>query len=408
MQAVQFTFSYPRYALGLTLGHWFPSILWSGASCTVLRDVPEPNLPGPDWVKVKTRLGGICGTDLGPIYLKTSPYYSPFSSFPFTFGHENLGFISEGGKDVTGWKVGQRVVVNPLLACEARGFKDLCEFCAKGEVNRCERFTQGALAPAIMTGAARDTGGSWSPAFVAHHSQLYAVPDSVSDENALMIEPFCCGLHAVLIDFPKDDETILILGAGTMGLVTLAALRALGSRARILVSARYANQAEAAQRLDATEVLRGGDLYAQVAERTGAKVLQATIGKRVVEGGVERVYECTGNDDSLDDANRLARSGGKVVLVGIPAIAKGVDCPAIFSQELTVLAARQFNNAELIQGKKWRCFDLALDLMARGKVDLGWIVSRKYALADYKQALSDLAEKGSQGIIKAVFEFPQL
>ncbi|HEY4718115.1 MAG TPA: alcohol dehydrogenase catalytic domain-containing protein, partial [Anaerolineales bacterium] len=396
------------YGLGLALGRWFPGVLWSGLSCTVLREVPEPSLPGPDWVKVKTRLGGICGTDLGAIYLKTSPYYSPFSSFPFTFGHENLGFISEGGKDVTGWKVGQRVVVNPLLACEARGFKDLCEFCAKGEVNRCERFTQGALAPAIMTGAARDTGGSWSAAFVAHHSQLYAVPDSVSDENALMVEPFCCGLHAVLIDFPKDEETILILGAGTMGLVTLAALRALGSRARILVSARYANQAEAAQRLGATEVLRRGDLYAQVAERTGARVLKATIGKRVVEGGVHRVYECTGSDSSLDDANRLARSGGKVVLVGIPAIAKGVDWTAIFSQELTVLAARQFNNAELIQGKKWRCFDLALDLMARGKVDLGWMVSRKYALADYKQALSDLAEKGSQGIIKAVFEFPQL
>ena len=408
MKAVQFTFSFPRYGLGLALGRWFPGVLWSGLSCTVLREVPEPSLPGPDWVKVKTRLGGVCGTDLGAIYLKTSPYYSPFSSFPFTFGHENLGFISEMGKDVTGWKVGQRVVVNPLLSCEARGFKDLCEFCAKGEVNRCERFTQGALAPAIMTGAARDTGGSWSAAFVAHHSQLYAVPDSVSDENALMVEPFCCGLHAVLIDFPKDEETILILGAGTMGLVTLAALRALGSRARILVSARYANQAEAAQRLGATEVLRRGNLYAQVAERTGARVLKATIGKRVVEGGVHRVYECTGSDSSLDDANRLARSGGKVVLVGIPAIAKGVDWTAIFSQELTVLAARQFNNAELIQGKKWRCFDLALDLMARGKVDLGWMVSRKYALADYKQALSDLAEKGSQGIIKAVFEFPQL
>lgn len=407
MKAVQFTFSFPRYGLGLALRRWFPGILWSGLSCTVLREVPEPSLPGPDWVKVKTRLGGICGTDLGTIYLKTSPYYSPFSSFPFTYGHENLGFISETGKEVTGWKVEQRVVVNPLLGCEARGFKDLCEFCAKGEINRCLRFTEGALAPAIMTGAARDTGGSWSPAFVAHRSQLYAVPDSVSDENALMIEPFCCGLHAVLIDFPKDEETILILGAGTMGLVTLAALRALGSQARILVSARYANQAEAAQRLGATEVLPGGDLYAQVAERTGAQVLKATIGKRVVEGGVDRVYECTGSDSSLDDANRLTRSGGKVVLVGIPAIAKGVDWTAIFSQELTVLAARQFNNAELHQGKKWRCFDLALDLMARGVVDLGWMVSRKYALADYKQALSDLAEKGSQGIIKAAFEFPQ-
>ena len=406
MQAVQFTFSYLRYALGLTLGHWFPSILWSGASCTVIREVPEPSLPGPDWVKVKTRLGGVCGTDLGAIYLKTSPYYSPYSSFPFTFGHENVGNIAELGSNVKGWSIGQRVVVNPILSCVTRGFSDLCEYCARGEINRCQRFTEGSLAPGIMTGTTRDTGGSWSPYFLAHQAQLYAVPENVSDENAVMVEPYACGQHAVLIDFPKDDETILILGAGTMGLVTLAALRALGSKARILVSARYANQTEAAERLGASEVLRG-DLYPQVAERTGAEILKPLLGRLVVEGGVDRVYECVGSNRSLDDANRLTRSGGKVVLVGIPGIAKGVDWTAIFAQELTVLAARQFHDAELYQGKTWRAFDLALDLMAKDKLDLGWMISRKYPLRNYQRALSDLAQKGSQGIIKAAFEFMQ-
>lgn len=404
MQAVQFNFTYPRYGLGLALGHWFPSVLWSGASCTVMREVPEPSLPGPDWVKVKTRLGGICGTDLGAIYLKTSPYYSPYSSFPFTFGHENVGTIAELGADVKGWKPGQRVAVNPILSCAARGFSEPCEFCARGEINRCRRFTEGSLAPGIMTGTARDTGGSWSSHFVAHQSQLYAIPDAISDENAVMLEPYACGQHAVLIDLPKDDETILILGAGTMGLVTLAALRALGSQARVLVSARHANQIEAAQRLGATEVLRG-DLYEEVAKHTGARILKPLLGKLVVEGGVDRVYECVGSSRSLDDANRLARSGGKVILVGIPGIAKGVDWTAIFAQELTVLAARQFHDAEMYAGKKWRAFDLALDLMSKGKLDLGWMVSRKYPLSEYKRALSDLAQKGSKGIIKSAFEF---
>jgi L-iditol 2-dehydrogenase len=404
MKAVQFNFSFPRYGLGLALGHLASSILWSGASCTVMREVPEPSLPGPDWVKVSTRLGGICGTDLGNIYLKTSPYYSPFSSFPFTMGHENVGQIAELGAQVTDWKSGQRVVVNPILACEARGLSDLCEFCERGEINRCQRFREGKLAPGIMIGSARDTGGSWSATFVAHKSQLYAVPENVSDENALMVEPFACGLHGVLMDFPSDDETILILGAGTIGLVTLAALRALGSKARVLVSARYNAQAEAAKRLGADEVLRG-DLYAQVAKHTGAQLLKPTIGKLVVLGGADRVYECTGNDYSLDDANRLARSGGKVVLLGLPGIAKGVDWTAIFDQELTVLAARQFHNAEKFNGKTWRAFDFALDLMAKGTVDLGWMVSRKYVLKDYKHALVDLSKKGSEGILKAVFEF---
>jgi threonine dehydrogenase-like Zn-dependent dehydrogenase len=190
-----------------------------------------------------------------------------------------------------------------------------------------------------------------------------------------------------------------------MGLVTLAALRALGSKAKILVSARYENQAEAARKLGATEVLRGGDLYKQVAERTGAELLKPTIGKLVVQGGVDRVYECTGNSNSLDDANRLARNGGTVVLIGLQGLAKGVDWAAIFSQELRVLGATQYHNAEPYQGKQWRTFDLALDLMKDGKVDLGWMVSRKYQLKDYKKALGDLAQKGSEGIIKAAFEF---
>jgi threonine dehydrogenase-like Zn-dependent dehydrogenase len=404
MKAVQFTFSYPRYALGLALGHWFPSILWSGASCTVMREVPEPALLGPDWVKIKTRMGGVCGTDLGSIYLKTSPYYSPYGSFPFTFGHENVGNLVELGANVKGWSVGQRALVNPILSCITRGFSDLCEFCARGEINRCQRFTEGSLAPGVMTGTNRDTGGSWSAYFLAHQAQLYALPDAVSDENAVMIEPYACGQHAVLIDFPKDDETILIIGAGTMGLVTLAALRALGSKARVLIRARYPSQIEAAERLGASEILRG-DLYHEIAEHTGAQILKPLLGKLVVEGGVDRVYDCVGTNSSLDDANRLTRSGGKVVLVGIPGIAKGVDWTAIFAQELTVLAARQFHDAEEFQGKKWRAFDLAIDLMQKGKLDLGWMISRTYKIDDYKRALGDLAKKGSQGIIKAAFDF---
>lgn len=404
MKAVQFTFSYPRYALGLALGSWFPSILWSGVSCTIMREVPEPSLPGPDWVKIKTRLGGICGTDLGAIHLKTSPYFSPYGSFPFTFGHENVGTIAELGGQVNGWKTGQRVVVNPILGCAARGFTELCEFCARGEINRCQRFTEGALAPGIMTGTARDTGGSWSSTFVAYQSQLYAIPDSLSDDNAMMLEPYSCGQHAVLIDFPGNDETILILGAGTMGLVTLAALRALGSKARILISARYPNQIEAAKRLGATEILRG-NLYQEIAQRTGAKIMKPLLGKLVVEGGVDRVYDCVGSSRSIDDAIRLTRSGGKVIQVASPGMAKGVDWTAIFAKELTVLAARQFNDVEPYHGKTWRAFDLAIDLMTKGKLDLGWMISHKYPLQDYKCALSDLAQKGSQGIIKAAFEF---
>ena len=408
MKAVQFNFTIPRYALGLALGSILPSILWSGLSTTSLKEVPPPKLPAADWLRIKTHLGGICGTDLGAIHLHTSPYYSPFSSFPFTFGHENVGTISELGAEVKGWNLGDRVVVEPTLWCAPRGFakKDWCEYCARGEVSLCQNFTKGTLAPGIITGTARDTGGSWSQNFVAHQSQIYRVPEKLSDENALMIEPFACGLHAALIDFPKDDETILILGAGTIGLVTLAALRALGSRARILVSARYDFQGQAAQRLGADEIIVGGDLYEHIARKTDALILKPTIGKRIVQGGVDRVYECVGSDRALDDANRLARSGGKIVIVGVPGLAKGIDWTAIFSQELKVIAATQYHHAEQYKGKQWRTFDLAMDLLTSEVVDLGWMVSQRYQIEDFRDALNHLRNKKRHPIIKAVFEFP--
>lgn len=409
MKAVQFNFTIPRYALGLAVAKAAPSLLWSGLSCTSMQDVPEPSFPTQQWVRIKTRLGGICGTDLGTIYLHTSPYFSPYSDFPFTFGHENVGTISEVGAEVKGFKPGQRVIVEPTLWCAPRGYEkaEWCEYCAKGEINRCARRSGGKLAPGMFIGSSKDTGGSWSESFIAHQSQLYLVPDKISDENALMVEPFACAVHCVLMDMPDDNEAILILGAGTMGLVTLAALRGLGSKAKILVSARYPHQAEAARKLGADEVLSGRDLYTQIAERTGATLLKPTIGKLVMEGGVDRVYECTGNDNSLDDANRFAKRGGTVVLVGLPGQAKGIDWSAIFTQELRILSATEYSHADEYKGKTWKSYDLALDLMEKGIVDLGWMVTRTYALTDYKKALGDLAQKGSEGIIKAAFAFPE-
>ncbi len=232
MNAIQFNLTVPRYVLGKTIGKVYPQVLWNGLSCTDLaEETAVPELRGPDWVRVKTRYGGICGSDLSTIHLNVSPYYSPFSSYPFTFGHENVGYLAELGSDVTGWEVGERVVVEPTLWCRPRGFADLCFYCAKGEINRCERLTEGPMAPGRSTGFCRDTGGSWSEYFLAHESQLYRVPAGLSDENVLMVEPFACGLHAVLQNMPADSDTVAVLGAGTIGLVTLAALRALGSQA---------------------------------------------------------------------------------------------------------------------------------------------------------------------------------
>lgn len=407
MKVIQFNAAVPRYVLGLALSKIFPSVLWHGMSCTYTADVPEPTLPNAEWVKVKTRLGGICGTDIGTIHLHTSPYYSPFSSSPFTIGHENMGTISEVGSAAGMFRVGERVVIEPHLWCAPRGFKDLCKYCARGETNLCERTREGTLAPGLITGACRDTGGSWSSAFVAHASQVYRVPDGISDENALMVEPFAVGVHAALQNWPADGERVMIQGAGTIGLVVLAALRVLGSQAHITVLARYPFQQKAAEKLGASEVIltKGLDTYETVAQKTGGQVLQPIIGKRIVAGGYDRTFECVGSDASVDDALRLTRSGGTVVLVGVPGVAKGIDWTAIFAQELTVRASNIYHHAEPYQGRTWKAFDLTLDLMASRALDLGWMVTHRYKLDDFDRAMREASARGSTGVIKAVFEF---
>ena len=406
MKAIQFNASIPRYVVGLAGQKISDAVLWNGMSCTTLREIAEPALPNDEWVKIKTRYGGICGSDTGTIHLHTSPYMTPWSSFPFTFGHENVGTIAEAGARAGNFVQGERVVVDPMLWCKPRGFADLCQFCARGETNLCERMREGILAPGIGTGFCRDTGGSWSEYFLAHHAQLYRVPDNVSDENAVLVEPFAIGIHAALQFPPRDEDTVVIMGAGIIGLLTLAALRQTGSRANIWVVARYPFQADAARKLGANEIIDGkSDYAAEIAKRTGGEMLKPIIGKRVLnKGGVNVLYECVGSDDSIDDSLRLTRTRGRVVIVGVPGIPETVDWTPIFAKELDVVGAYNSNRAEPFRGTMRSAFSLALEWMQNG-LDLSWLVTHKFKLDDYARAFALLEKRGASKAIKAVFEF---
>jgi threonine dehydrogenase-like Zn-dependent dehydrogenase len=407
MKAIRFNFTIPRYIFGRVAEKIYPPLLWNGLSCTSFKEVPEPDLPGPEWVKIRSHLSGICGTDTNTVYLYTSTYYEPLASFPFTLGHENVGTMVEVGPSVQGWQVGDRVTIEPTLWCAPRGFvpAQWCEPCKAGRTNLCSNTTKGDLSPGWGIGACTETGGSWSPVFTAHHSQLYRIPDNVSDENALLVEPFAVGLHAALKNMPVDSETVLILGAGTVGLMQLAALRSLGSKAEILITARYPFQAEAAHKLGASEVLSDGDLFSQIAERTNGIVFKPQIGKKIMVGGVDRTFECIGNDGTLDAALRMTKPGGHVIVVGIPGMVRGLDWSSIFIQELNVSASYLYDHAAQWNGKTTSTFEIALEMMSAGAVDLGWMVTHRYPLEEYDTALRQIADKKRFPVIKPVFEF---
>ena len=151
MKALVFERKLAKFAAATVAGRFAPG---SGAKFgpLKLKDVDAPELLGPDWVRFKPRLSGICGSDLATIDGHSSRYFEPIVSFPFVLGHEVVGDLPDGS----------RAVLIPVLHCAIRGIDPVCAACAAGNINLCERIAFGHLEPGLQSGFCSDTGGGWS------------------------------------------------------------------------------------------------------------------------------------------------------------------------------------------------------------------------------------------------------
>ncbi len=235
MKALVFERNVPRFAAARVTS----ALAGSGKGVRVgplaLVEVEPPQMPGPGWVRVRPRLSGICGSDLATLDGRSSRYFEQLVSFPFVPGHEIVGDVEGGALDR------RRVVIEPVLGCLVRGIDPPCANCAAGRKGSCERVAFGHLHPGLQTGYCRDTGGGWSASLVAHESQLHAVPDDLSDEAAVMVEPAACAVHAACATEIVGGERVVVLGAGTLGLCVIAALRALFLPGTLVAVAKYPN-----------------------------------------------------------------------------------------------------------------------------------------------------------------------
>ncbi len=406
MKAVQYVKSIPRYLAVRGLSSRSRNAATGPLSLLRYRAVDVPPLPSPRWLRIRTRLAGICGSDLATVCAKGSPYFSPFISTPFVLGHEVVGVVSAVGAEVDDVAVGDRVVIEPALHCTVRGVSPVCRPCALGRYAACENVLEGDIARGIQTGYCRDTGGGWSGEFVAHECQAIRVPDGVADAAAVLIEPLACAVHAVLQSSLRPDGTALILGCGTMGLLTIAALRGLGFRNQIYASAKHARQKQLALTLGADSIVpTGEELYEALPRATGAKLLHPEIGKPVLIGGVDATFDCVGASSTIDDALRMTRSGGEVILVGMPAIPKGVDWTNIWHKELRVQGAYAYG-IERRDGAPIRTFTLAMQLIQDAQESMVELVDARYPLSRYREAIQNALNAGRRGSVKTVFEFP--
>ncbi|MCS6977359.1 MAG: zinc-binding dehydrogenase [Gemmatales bacterium] len=401
MLAVQYVKSIPNWLLLKSLGRLWSGLATSPLGLVRLREVPEPRLPGPRWCRVRPILSGICGSDLGSITAAGSVYFGPVTSFPFTFGHEVVGRVVEVGPEVRHVRPGDRVVLEPALGCEVRQIEPLCPACRDGAHGNCVNIVRGVIGPGVQTGFCRDTGGGWSSSLVAHEVQLHRVPDTLSDEEAVLLEPFACALHAVL-RAPRH-RIGLVVGCGTMGLLTITAAKILDRCEQLIALAKHPHQQEQAARLGADFVLPPGrNGRDRVCELVGATQHYAEIGPPTILGGVDVVFDCVGSDRSLDESLRLTRARGTTVVVGMPGLPWGVDWTTIWFKELNVCGAYAYG-LEDMSGKRISTFDLALDLLVSRRVDLKPLVTHRFPLTQYRQAIRTALLTGRFRSIKTVF-----
>src|ERR1700732_2364400 len=180
-----------------------------------LGDVAEPELPTLEWVRVMPTLSGICGSDLAAIGGHASLYLDPLTSYPFVPGHEVVGTLEDGA----------RVVIEPALGCKVSGLEPLCPRCAEGRPGLCYNVTEGPIEIGLQTGYCAGTGGGWGEMLVAQSSQLHTGSERLADVAALLIEPFACCVHAALRGGATKDDVVVVSGAGTIGLLTVAAVK---------------------------------------------------------------------------------------------------------------------------------------------------------------------------------------
>jgi threonine dehydrogenase-like Zn-dependent dehydrogenase len=385
VKALVFERKEARYAAAIVASKVLP-----GAGAKVgpltLAEIDEPEPPGPGWLTLHPRLAGICGSDLSTLAGKTSRYFEPLVSFPFVLGHEIVGNLDDG----------TRVVIDAVLGHQARGEPAPHDGAAPGDGHDYGHLIVGPLEPGIQIGNCESTGGGWSTQLIVHESQIHEVPADLSDEAAVMVEPTASGVHAALRADVSPGDTAVVLGSGTIGLCTIAALRHGSDVGTIIATAKYPLQRQLAKELGADIVVTPSELRRAVRRETGGRMTGTVLAR-----GADVTIDAVGSAASIEDSIAVTRPRGRVVLCGMPGNAK-IDLSPLWHRETELVGAYTYGTEVLADGTTTHTFDLAFELVRTA--ELGRLVSALYPLDDYEVAIEHAAEAGPRGASKIAFD----
>jgi len=333
-----------------------------------IRDTPKPEIKNDKDVLLRLRCSGVCGSDIhnyaegrtGSLEVK----------FPMILGHECSAVVEKVGKAVKKVKPGDRVAVEPAVTCGE------CEECITGRQNIC-RNVRFLSVPGELEGCLKEF-------MVTPESNLVPVPDELTFEDAAMLEPLSVGAYAVNLAGVKPGDTVAVLGSGPIGLLTMEVANVSGA-ALSFATDIVKERAEMASKLGATYSFNPNET--DVVEQ----ILDATHGR-----GVDIVFECAGEQETVTQGLDILRPGGKLVLLGIPGARTEyvLHTDIMRRKELVVLNVR----------RQVHYFERGLHLVIAGRVDIRTLVTHRFPLEKTNDAY-ELVSTYRDGVVKAIISF---
>jgi threonine dehydrogenase-like Zn-dependent dehydrogenase len=364
-----------------------------------IEDVDEPPLPSGEWVRVETTFSGLCGSDVKQILLNGSRDnpLTALVSFPHVLGHEAVGRRAD---------TGERVVLNPWLSCGPRGIDPPCEACVTGRYPWCRNFRSGNLPVSIHIGNCAAAVGAHAERFAAHVSQLFAIPDHVCDEAAVLADPVSVSLRTILLAPPADGQTVMVYGSGTLAFAAIALLRHLYPAAEVWAVTRPGARAALASQLGAHAVLSTvpDELVAQVASRVGTVPLRPWSKSEWLQDGPAVVYDTIGSTQTVETSLRLLTTGGTLVISGVEP-PKRFEWTPLYFKEVRVIGSNGFGIEE-VNGVAQHAMQHYFDFIAKG-MDLTPVITHRFPLNRWGEAVLAVKNARRTGAVKVLLEPPR-
>lgn len=394
MRALVFDHDLAREALAKIAGSVDKRGFVSRLAPARLADIDEPTIPGPGWVTCDTIVSGLCGSDAKQILLNGS-LDNPLTAlltFPHVLGHEAVARRAD---------TGERVVLNPWLSCGPRGIDPACPACQEGRYPWCRNFTHGAVPPALHIGNCAGASGAHAERFSAHEGQLFAVPDDVPDEVAVLADPASVSLRTILLHPPAPGRPALVYGSGTLAFAAVALVRHLFPDVEVWAVTRSGPRADMATRMGAHAVLPSApdELVAAVADRLGAPTLVPWSGREWLQDGPSVVYDTIGSVETVETSLRLLETGGTLVVSGVEPPGRFEWTPLYF-KELRVIGSNAFGIEE-VRGVRKHAFEHYFDWVGEG-LDLSPLVTHRFGLDEWRSAVLTASNARATGAIKVL------